>query len=457
MKNRIIAIALVVALGAAVAAAMYWLGLQRGMNRATPATSSPQPAAANEDPTNWSLVQGQAATRRHMAQGLKAGDMDPQTGRKIQYYHDPMVPGKNFETPAKSPFMDMLMVPRYAGSGGGADASQVTISPRMQQNLGLRTAEVVEARLAPQLSAVGSIAWNERELAVVQARANGFVEKLHVRATLDRVAAGQALAELYVPDWVAAQEDLLALKRMTGADLAPLMDAARARMRQAGMDATQIAQVEARGTVQSRITLRAPIGGVLSEIGARPGMAVMAGTTLFAINGTASVWAQAEVPESQAAPLRPGTRVRATSPALPGKVFEGRVQALLPEVTPTTRTLKARVEIANPGAHLVPGMFVQMQFIDMPVDPALVIPSEALIRTGERTVVILAEGGGFRPVDVEPGIESGGRTVIKHGLQLGQRVVVSSQYLIDSEASLTGVEARLTQPAAASAASAGQP
>jgi Cu(I)/Ag(I) efflux system membrane fusion protein len=188
-------------------------------------------------------------------------------------------------------------------------------------------------------------------------------------------------------------------------------------------------------------------------------MAVMAGATLFRINGTATVWAQAEVPESQAALLRPGSRVRVTSPALPGAVFDGRVQALLPEVVPTTRTLKARLQIANPGARLVPGMFVHMQFIDLPGGLALVVPSEALVRTGERTLAMLAEpGGGFRPVAVETGIESGGRTEIKRGLQRGQRVVVSAQFLIDSEASLKGVQARLDGPAvAASAASAGQP
>ena len=230
-------------------------------------------------------------------------------------------------------------------------------------------------------------------------------------------------------------------------------------MRQVGMDAAQIARVEASGALQPRSTIVAPIAGVLTEVGARPGMAVTAGATLFRINGTASVWAQAEVPESQAALLRPGAKVRATSPALPGEVFDGRVQALLPDVNPTTRTIKARLEIANRGARLVPGMFVQMQFMDLRADKMLLVPSEALIRTGERTVAMLAEDGGrFRPVEVEAGLESGGRTEIKRGLQLGQRVVVSSQFLIDSEASLKGVEARLNAPPpAVSAASGARP
>ncbi len=430
----------------------YRLGLQRGM--AVPA--APAASAAVVDPTNWGIPQGEAATRRHIASGLKAGDIDPETGRKVLYYHDPMVPGKRFDAPAKSPFMDMMLVPMYAaGASAAADQAEaggLSVSPRIQQNLGLRTAEVVLGALSPQVEAVGAIAWNEREQAVVQARATGFIEKLQARATFDAVAAGQTLAELYVPDWVAAQEEFLALRRMRGDDLAPLVDAARSRMRQAGMSTEQIAQVEASGAVAPRIALRAPIGGILSEVNAREGMTVMAGATLFRIQGTGSVWAQAEVPESQATLLRPGSWVSATSPALPGQRFSGRVQALLPDVDPQTRTRKARLELANPGGRLVPGMFVQMQFLQIGERRVLLVPTESLVRTGQRTVVMLAEDGGrFRPVEVQTGIESGDKTEVVKGLQAGQRVVVSSQFLIDSEASLRGLETRLNQPAGAAA------
>ena len=374
--------------------------------------------------------------------------MDPVNGRKILYYHDPMVPGNKFDKPAKSPFMDMMLVPVYADSeGDGSKASNVTISPRIQQNLGVRTAAVTEGTLAPQVAAVGSIAFNERDQVILQARANGYVERLHVRATLDRVVKGQALAELYVPDWIAAQEEFLSVRRMQGANLAPLVDGARQRMRQVGMSDAQIALVESSGRTHPRLTLVAPIGGVVTELTAREGMSVAPGATLFRINGLSTVWAHAEVPESQSALLRPGAKVRAASPAVPGARFEGRLQAILPEVNPTTRTLKARLELANPDGALVPGMFVQMQFMDMRAEKALLVPTEAVIQTGRRAVVMLAEqgdnSGRFRPVEVEIGIESGGQTEVKRGLQAGQRVVVSSQFLIDSEASLKGVEARL--------------
>jgi membrane fusion protein, copper/silver efflux system len=288
---------------------------------------------------------------------------------------------------------------------------------------------------------------------VVQARAGGYVERLHVRATLDRVAKGQPLVDLYVPDWVAAQEEFLSVRRIAGADAA-LLDGARQRMRLAGMDDAQIRRVESRNAVQPRTTLTATSGGVLSELLVREGMTVAPGMLLARINGLSTVWVLAEVPESQAARVRPGTRVEARASALPGDVFRGTVQALLPEVNAATRTLKARVQLANPGFRLSPGMFVTMQFVDARAEKALLVPSEAVIHTGRRTVVLLAEDGGrFTPVEVQAGIEAGGQTEIRRGLAAGQRVVVSSQFLIDSEASLKGVEAQLNPAPAASGAS----
>ncbi len=424
----------------------YWIGMTQGMAMGTGAQSTDTTPAAgvNTGSVPQSIAEGEEATRRHITSGIKAGDMDPTTGRKVLYYHDPMVPGNKFDKPAKSPFMDMMLVPVYADGDGGNDGSKVTVSPRIQQNLGVRTAEVTTGMLSPQVSAVGNISFNERDQAFVQARATGYIERLHVRATLDRVKKGQVLAELYVPDWVAAQEEYLSVRRLQGADLTTLVDAARQRMRLVGMSDEQIRLVESSGKSQARITLTAPIGGVVVELMAREGMTVMPGATLFRINGLSSVWANAEVPESQAALIRPGSKVQASSAAAPGTNLTGTVQAILPEVNQTTRTLKARVELANPNQVLVPGMLINMQFMDMRAEKSLLIPTEAVIQTGKRVVVMLAEDKGkFRPVEVETGIESNGQTEVKRGLQVGQRVVVSSQFLIDSEASLKGVEARL--------------
>jgi Cu(I)/Ag(I) efflux system membrane fusion protein len=385
----------------------------------------------------------------------KPGDMDPATGKKVLYWQDPMAPGQKFDKPGKSPFMDMQLVPVYADGGG--DDGAVAISPRVQQNLGVRIAEVRSGSLASTVEAVGSVAYNERDVAVVQARSNGFLERLYVRAPLDPVRKGQPLAELYVPDWVAAQEEYLSAKRISAhpdaKGFADLAAAAAQRMRLVGMSDEQIRAVEASGKVQPRLTITAPIGGVLGEIAAREGMTVMAGAPLFRINGLSSIWVNAELPERQAALVRPGNPVRARAPALPGMSFQGKVSAILPEVNPATRTLKARVELANPGARLVPGMFATIEFAPAARRDMLLVPSEAVIQTGKRSVVIVAQGDGkFAPVDVEIGLDSDGQTEIRKGLTLGQKIVVSGQFLVDSEASLKGTTTRMgeaTQPEAA--------
>jgi Cu(I)/Ag(I) efflux system membrane fusion protein len=390
---------------------LYWVGMKNGMTMAAPAA-------------------------------------DPATGKKVLYWHDPMVPGPKFDKPGKSPFMDMQLVPVYADDAG--DEGKVSISPRVQQNLGIRTAEATKGSLTSSVEAVGSIAYNERDVALVQARSNGFVERLHVRAPLDPVKQGQPLADLYVPDWVAAQEDYLAIKRM-GGGTEGLLDAARQRMRLAGMSDDQIRLVESTGKTHVRLTVVAPVTGVVAELSAREGMTVMAGAPLFRINGLATVWVNAEIPESLAAAVRPGNSVEARTPAFPGEIFKGKVSAIVPEVNAATRTLKARIELANPKGQLVPGMFANLNLSPAARKDVLLVPTEAIIQTGKRNVVMVALGDGkFQPADVEIGTETGGQTEIRKGLEARQKVVVSGQFLIDSEASLKGTGTRMSDmPASA--------
>ena len=428
MKNTRIVLALVAAgLIAAGGYGLYQLGREQGMQAAAPAAGSAQSGSSAQ----------------------AGGAVDPATGKKVLYWHDPMVPGQKFDKPGKSPFMDMQLVPVYADDAG--DEGTVSISPNVQQNLGIRTAEVVKGGLASSVEAVGSIAYNERDLEVVQARSNGFVERLYVRAPLDPVKKGQPLAQLYVPDWVAAQEEYLSIRRMgNGAGTEGLLDAARQRMRLAGMTDDLIRLVESTGKVQARLTIAAPIGGVIAELGAREGMTVMAGAPLFRINGLRTVWVNAEVPENAVARLRPGNPVEARTPALPDMVFQGKVGAILPEVNASTRTLKARIELANPSRQLVPGMFVTVNLSPAARKDVLLVPSEAVIQTGKRSVVMLAQGDAkFLPVEVQTGVETDGKTEIRKGLEAGQKVVVSGQFLIDSEASLKGTETRLSEVPAA--------
>jgi Cu(I)/Ag(I) efflux system membrane fusion protein len=404
---------------------LYRHGLNRGMAMSG-ATTTPSSSAV--------------ATQSGPGGEFRAGDVDPATGKRVLYWHDPMFPGQRFDAPGRSPFMNMQLVPVYEGE---ADQGSVSVSPRVQQNLGVRTAEVVRRTLTPRIEAVGNIAFDERDQVIVQARATAYVERLQVRATLDYVEKGQALADLYVPEWVAAQEEFLSVQRLRGGDFAGLIDAARQRLRQAGMNDEQIRAVEEGGAVQARIALTAPIAGIVTELSVREGMTVMPGATLFRINGLSTVWAMVAVPESQAAMLRPGASAEVRSPARPGTTFSGTVQAILPEINPATRTIGARIELANPGQALTPGMFVGVALGGAAAE-SLTVPSEAVIVTGTRTVVIVADAdGAFHPAEVEVGIEADGQTEIRSGLAAGEIVVVSGQFLVDSEASLRATSTRM--------------
>jgi len=408
----------VIAVAALAAVAGYWLGTHRAPPAPVAAPSAPSAA-----PASGTLV-------------------DPKTGRRVLYWHDPMVPGQKFDRPGRSPFMDMDLVPVYADEA--ADESKVSISPRLAQSFGVRTVEAKEGTLDTGFVTVGAVAVDERGIVGVQSRVQGYVEKLLVRATYEAVAEGQPLAQIYAPEWLAAQEELLALRASAQPGAAALVDAARQRLRLLGMPQAEIARVEREGRATDRVTITAPQGGIVWEIGARDGMAVMPGTTLYRIAGLGSVWVIAEVPEAQAARVRVGAPVEARATAYPDRVFKGTVGTLLPEVNAATRTLRARIVLANPGGVLKPGMFATVAFADDRARAGVLVPTEAVIRTGTRSVVIVDAGGGrFAPVDVDVGRESGDLTEIRKGLAAGDKVVASGQFLIDSEASLRGVLARM--------------
>ena len=329
-----------------------------------------------------------------------------------------MVPGQKFDKPGKSPFMDMDLVPVYADAA--ADEGKVSISPRLVQNFGIRTAEVREGTLDTGFSAVGAVGVDERAIVAVQARSPGYVERLHVRAQYDSVAAGTPLVDLYVPEWLAAEEELLALKASAQPGAAALADAARQRLRLLGVPDAEIARFERDGKPSARVTLTAPQAGIVWEIGARDGMAVMPGTTLFKLAGIGTVWVTADVPEAQAALVRVGAPVEARAAAYPDRAFKGSVNALLPEVNAATRTVRARIVLANPGGRSSRACITTVAFGGATAKPGVIVPAEAVIRTGKRNVVIVDAGQGkFEPVDVEVGRESGDLAEIRGGPHRG--------------------------------------
>lgn len=373
-------------------------------------------------------------------------------GRRVLYWHDPMKPDQKFDKPGKSPFMDMDLVPVYADEAGEMKGG-IAVSATAAQNLGVRIATAERGSLEPKLEAVGTVGFNERGVVVLQARSAGFVERLHARAPLDGVAKGSPLVEILVPDWAGAQEEFLLLAKKGDRELA---DASRRRLLLLGMSEAEIAAVERDGQPRARFTLHAPIGGVIAELGVREGMTVMPGQMLFKLVDLSSIWITAEVPEAQASWLKPGTSAQARVPAWPGQSFSGKVGAILPDVNTATRTVRARVEVSNTGGALKPGMFANLSIASGRGAERVLVASEAVIRTGERSVVIVAEEGRYRAVEVEIGQEIGGRSEVLRGLEAGQRVVASGQFLIDSEASLKGTLARLQPVGAAKHAGIGK-
>jgi len=362
----------------------------------------------------------------------------PQDGRRVLYWYDPMVPQQHFDKPGKSPFMDMALVPKYADETAGD--SGVRIDPAVTQNLGVRLASVERVPLATRVDASGLIGFDERDIAVVQARSGGFVERVWPLAPGDVVRAGQPLVTLLVPEWAAAQHELLAIR--SAGDPA-LLAAARDRLRLLGMPDELIRRVEQRGEPQPRYTVSLPRGGLLQSLDVRAGMTVAAGQTLARVNGLRTVWLDVAVPEAYAAWVHPGVRAEARLAGFPDKPIAGRVSAILPALNEAARSLQVRVVLPNPGGRLRPGLSAQVRLVSDTQGSALAVPTEAVIRTGKRALVMVAgENGRFSPVEVSLGPEVGDRTVIASGLEEGQKIVASGQFLIDSEASLSGVMAR---------------
>ncbi|MDB5986366.1 MAG: hypothetical protein JWR16_1419 [Nevskia sp.] len=370
---------------------------------------------------------------------------------KPLYWYDPMVPNQHFDHAGKSPFMDMQLVPRMPEAdtaGGTATAGAVAIDPRVVQNLGVRLASVEQGQFARVVDTVGTVAIDERRIEAVQVRASGWVEQLAVRAVGDPVRRGQLLASVYSPELLAAQQEfVIAL----GSGDANLIHAAHQRLQLFGLAEAQIARVEQTRQAERRIGYYAPVDGYVMELGVRQGAAVQPGTMLFQLAALDTVWINVDVPETQAAWIKAGDRATTEVPALPEERFEGSVDFLYPELSTATRTLKLRLVIKNSGQHLRPGMFASVRLLGTPKEQVLMVPTEAVIKTGARSVVVIADDAShFQPTLVRVGAEYAGKSEIVEGLSRGQQVVASGQFLIDSEANLRGAFENLGGPDGAS-------
>lgn len=371
------------------------------------------------------------------------GVVQDASGRRVLYWYDPMAPQQHFEKPGKSPFMDMQLVPKYADDVGG---SALRISPAVQQNLGIRLAKVERTRIADEIVAVGRIEADERRRYAVPSRVGGFVERLYVRAQGDPVSKGEKLAEVYSPELYSAQLEYLALMSASELhDADSLANASRQRLVLLGMVESEIESIARSREARRRFGIYSPSSGYVAELNVREGAQIEAGATLMSIADLTSVWLIAEVPERDAARLAKGGEALARLEGAPEKTFSGIVDFIYPVLNAETRTIRVRVALPNKDGALRPGMFARVS-LDSPQREALSVPSEAVIYTGSRTVVIVKSPHGFRPIEVQTGIEGNGRTEITSGLSAGEEVVASGQFLIDSEASLSGAFASKEEP-----------
>lgn len=365
--------------------------------------------------------------------------------RKVLYWYDPMKPDVRFEKPGKSPFMDMDLVAKYADEGGDTQSSGVRIDPTQVHNLGLRTAKVSKGRLDYTQILPANVSYNEYQFVIVQARAEGFIEKVYPLTVGDKVRKGTPLVAVTIPSWVEAQSEYLLLANSGGT--ATQLEGVLERLRLAGMPEADIQRMRTTRRVQTQFTLTAPIDGVLTAFSLKSGMNIAKDNVVAQIQGMDPVWISAAVPESIAYLLNDSTRFTVSIPAYPGKNFTIQKTAILPSVDPATRTLQVRLQVNNPDELLKPGMNAYLK-LNAQSDEMLLIPSQAVIDTGdEQRVLAVDSNGEFVPKKIQVLHESRDKTGIAGGLSAGESIVVNGLFLIDSEANISGALDRMRHSA----------
>ena len=372
---------------------------------------------------------------------VQNGVVQDGSGKKVLYWYDPMLPMERYKAPGKSS-MNMDLQPKYAEEGGGEG---IKVSAQVQQNLGVRTARVVSGNLEPAIAVVGRVETDERRIVEVQTLTPGFVEQLRVRAVGEPVRRGSRVASVYSPELFGAQQEYATLLKIRRSTITPtLRRAARQRLQLLGLPESAIRNLDRGGRPQRTFGVFAPRSGIVTAIGARPGARVELGESILTLADLSQVWVIAEVPEVALGQIRVGQPVEIAFPAYPGETRQGRIDYIYPTLDPESRTARVRVTLSNPGNRLKIGMFANAT-IGGTGAGGLIVPAEAVISTGTRDVVVVQRNGSFIPVEVEVGRTVGDKTVIRRGLALNDTVVVSGQFLIDSEASLAGVLERLSR------------
>lgn len=378
--------------------------------------------------------------------------------RKILFYKDPMHPWLTSPKPAKAPDCGMDMVPVYEGEEEEQSGSAIKIDPTVVQNIGVKTEAVQKRKLAKTIRTVGKVEVDETKLYAVNTKIMGWVEKLYVNVTGQPVRKGQPLLELYSPDLVSTQEEyLLALryqKAVSGSELketltgsSSLVESARRRLELWDVTPAQIAELEKSGKPRRTLTFYSPADGIVMEKMVVQGAAVMPGMDMFKIVDLAKVWVMADVYEYELPWIKVGEPAEMELSFIPGKTFTGKVTYIYPMLAMESRTAKVRLEFANPAGEiqLRPEMFATVRLKSGMAEETIAVPEQAIIRSGERLVAIVARDGGYFDVrEVKAGLVTEGYMQILHGLHEGEQLVVSSQFLIDSESNLRAAIAQFT-------------
>ncbi len=356
--------------------------------------------------------------------------------RKIAYWVAPMDPTYISDKPGKSP-MGMDLVPVYEDELASRGGAIIRIDPVVELNMGVRTAPVRHQTIFRHLRTIGEVKVAEDRLAVVNLRFGGWVEKLVVDRTGDPVRKGQVLFEVYSPELVSAQEELLVAIRSAGPD-SDLARSARRRLELWNIDPRDIDAVIRAGEARRTLPIRSPASGYVLHKNIVEGDRAAPGEDLYRIGNLSTIWVEAEVYEFDAPWVREGQRAQMELSFQKGKVLEGRVAYVYPTLDPKSRTLRVRLEFPNPGVALKPGMFATVNIEYRRVEDALAIPLQAVIRSGRRELVFIALGKGrFAPREVVTGLEADHHLVeVLEGLTEGEEVVTSGQFLFDSESQL---------------------
>lgn len=359
------------------------------------------------------------------------------------YWVGPMDPNYKRDKPGKSP-MGMDLLPVYAEdlAGGNEAAGTVTIDPVVENNLGVKITSVVEQKLVLRIDTVGYVGFDESLLWQINSRVSGWIQKLNVDAIGEQVKKGDVLFELYSPDLVRAQEELINAKRM---GRTALVKGAKERLISLGVDVPQINQILRSGKAKRDVSIKAPADGVIATLNIREGAYLSPAQAVISGGSLSEIWVDAEVFERQSHWVKEGAAAEMTLDSLPGQAWVGKVDYVYPILDAKTRTLRVRLKFENPNDDLKPNMFASIVLMPKSDAPSLVIPQQSVIRSGNMTRVVLALGEGkYRSIRILTGREAAGQIEVLEGLNEGDIIVTSAHFLLDSESSLTADFSRMT-------------